>query len=402
MLDIREAQDTLEDALRDAVLYALGKRYAAVTSVAALRAVPTQGAAGTALNDDCLAATTITGTTTGYRWNSQSEEVDDGAGVIKPDDIAAGDPGRWISWTSPLRISLAPGQNSRYLHEITSGILERVILLDRHMDDAEVGALIFGQVPSVVIEATDDDPDDLTLNTGHRWDTEFHFTISTISQNLRDRRQAAQGSTYSGELEQGANKIDGLVQALLCGTQLHAVIDGIRNVRSGRGYNWVSNEGQRRVIRGRSFTVMATVEYPPAPNDYGPAEQINAQAEMTDLGATDPPWEMDNYISSGFAVGLGAGLTRTVQTGTAILDGEEVEFAGELYTFTANRHTYRDLNPDGTMSYVESEPSQAEPPVTEGALRIGVTMTDGSGITGDRLLARSRVPYGANMQHPLE
>jgi hypothetical protein len=60
--------------------------------------------------------------------------------------------------------------------------------------------------------------------------------------NLRDRREAAQGSPVPADATLGAYAIDGFIQALLCGTSLYAAIpgvsDGIRNVRKGRGYNW--------------------------------------------------------------------------------------------------------------------------------------------------------------------
>ncbi len=402
MLDLREAQDLVEDALRDAVLYALGERAVAATSVAALRAFVTQGAAGSAMHDDKLASLTVTSVTTGYRWNSQSVAADNGTTVVKPDDVSAN--GRWLQYTSPLRISLAPGEDSHYLHELTSGVLKRVILLDRNMDDSEVATLIFGQVPSVIIEATDDTPSDLTQATGHRWDTQYHFTVSTITQNLRDRRQAAQGSTFSGETTLGANKIDALIQTLLGGAQLYNVLDGVRNIQVGRGYNWVSDQAQRRVVRGRAFTVLATVENPAAPNDAGAADQINAQAELASLGDdTTSVWDEDDEdrVTGGLDVGLGVGLSRMVRAGTAVLDGEDVVFAGELKTFTANTLTYRDLNPDGTMTYVEGGITEAEPAVTADAFRVGVTQTDDNGITADCITARSLVPYGSNAQHPM-
>ncbi len=402
MLDVRDAQDRLEDALRDAVLYALGKRSIAATSVAELRALTTRGATGSAMHDDMLAALTLTGVTSSFRWNGQSTATDDGALVIKPDDVTGN--GRWLNWTSPMRLAPTVGGNSYYLHELTSGPLERVILLDRNMDDAEVSKLIFGQVPSVIIEATDDTPADMTQITGHRWDTQYHFTVSTITQNLRDRRQAAQGSKFSGESTLGANKIDGLIQTLLGGTQLYGVLDGIRNVQVGRGYNWISEQAQRRVIRGRAFVILATVENPAAPNDTGLVEEIDAQAELTDLGddASDP-WDLDDdVVTEGLSVGLGVGLSgKTVRAGVATIAGETVTFVGEMRDFTASVATYRDLNPDGTMTYVEAGIFETEPPVTDGALRVGVTTTDGSGIIADRLIARSRVAYGPNVQHPM-
>lgn len=390
MLDVREAQDRIEDALRDAILFAFGKRAAAVASIPLLRAVTTQGLTGPLFHDDNLAAVTFGGTTTGYRWNTQSTAADNGTSVIKPDDVTEN--GRWLGWASPLRIAFDIGGDSSALHELTTGFLERVIVLDRNMDEKEINALIFGQVPSIVIEATDDDSDDLTQATGNRWSRRFHFTISVIAQNLRDRRQAQHGSTFAGELEIGANRIDGLVQALLGGTAIYQILDGIKNVQIGRGYNWISEQGQRRVVRGRSITVLATVEYPQAPNEIGAAEEVDVQTELVGL----PPsgvFDDDDYLVAGMAVLEGPGLTKTVQAGSAVIAGVTVAFAGSLYTFTALSETYRDLNPAGTITFVTVPAGAAAPPVTAGALRIGATTTDSGGVVADRIIAETRSPY---------
>lgn len=396
MLDIRTAQDDIEDALRDAVLYALGKRVAAVTSIAALRAFVTQGANGSSMHDDMLAAVTVAGVTSGYRWNQKSTASDDGAAVVKPNDVTGS--GRWLRYTSPLRIAPTVGGSSYYLHELTTGPLERVLVLDKNLEEAELANLIFGQVPSVLIEATDDTPEDLTQISGHRYSKTYHFTVSIFAQNLRDRRQAAQGSTYTGEQSKGANKLDGLIQSLLGGTQLQSVLSGVRNVQIGRGYNWMSEQQMRRVIRGRAFAIQATVENPPASNDYGSAETIFAQGEMTSLGDdTETAWvDGEDHVTGGMDVSLGVGLSKNVTAGTALMNGETVTFAGQLHSFTASTLTYRDLASDGTMTYVEAGLGQAEPPVTDSCLRVGVTTTDGSGVIADRIVARRRVPYGSN------
>ena len=357
--------------------------------MAALRAVITQGQTGPILHDDNLAAL-VALTTTSYRWNSQSTAADNGTTVIRPLDAPA--QGRWLLWTSPLRIATTIGGNSSLLHEITSGPLERVIVLDRNMSEEEINSLIFGQIPSVVIEATDDDPEDLTQATGNRWDTQYHFTVSTIAQNLRDRRQAAQGSTFIGEQTLGANKIDGLIQALLGGTQIYAVVDGIRNVQIGRGYNWISEQGQRRVVRGRAFSFFATVEYPQAPNETGPVQEVVTQAELIEMDDTEQ-FDPDDYVTDGLVVVEGPGLTKTVSAGSAVIAGVTIPFAGVLYTFPALGETYRDLGTGGIMTFVSVQTGAAAPPVTVGSLRIGCTTTNIDSVIADRIIAETITPY---------
>lgn len=398
MLDIRTAQDRLEDVLRDAILYALGKRIATVSNVSNLRAFVTQGQTGGVLNNDSLAVIVVGGlVTASYRWSQESVAADNGTTVIKPDDITFS--GRWIAWTSTIRFSPQVGGDSFLLHEIPQGPLERVIVLNKSMDGAEISALISGQVPSAMIEATDDIPEDMTLDTGYRWDTRYEFTVSVIAQNLRDRRQSTHGSTLDPSI--GANLLDGFIKALFGGTNITPEESGIRNIQVGRGMNWYSTEAQRRVIRSRGFTIQATEANPQAPNEVGPAQEVDAQAELTDLGDhADESFDISNYVSGGMTVGLGPGLTKTVTAGTAQLAGLTVTYAGQLKTFTASVDTYRDLLPNGSMVFVEAAFDQ-DVAVTPNAMRVGMTRTDGSGVLSDRMIAETRIPFMNPLQIPL-
>jgi hypothetical protein len=404
MLDVRTAQNQLEDLLRDTILFALGKRVAAVASVVALRARQTRLETGSALGDDALACIVVSGiVTASYRFSMTSTATDDGAAVLKPDDVLTQQPGRWLVWESDIRLAPVVGGNSYALSELQSGVLERVVVLDKAMDPDEVSGFIKGQVPAVLIEATDDVPEDMTQVTGHRYDTKYTFTVSVIDQNLRDRRQAAQGSAVdpAGPGAAGANPIDGLIRALLGGTNLSVEQSGIRNIQVGRALNWFSTDAQRRVIRSRVYTLQVTEEYPPAPNDTGIAELVTEQAEMTDLGEHDD-YDDDNLVSLGITVGLGPGLTKTIAAGTAKIAGTLVTYTGDLKTFTASKDTYRDLLPNGTLAFIETYPDGPEPPETATAMRVGRTQTDGSGVLSDVMLARTRVPYGPVNQTPLD
>jgi len=405
MLDLRVAQTAVENVFRDAILYALGKRLPAVADLAALRAVATRGEASSERSDEDLIK--VAGVPAAYRWSSVSDEADDDDAVVKPDDVDTSENGRWLRWETPLRIALTPGADSVFLHEIESGPVVRVLLLDKSMLPEEINGLITGQVPSVVIEATDDDPEDADQDVGFRWFTEYGFNVSIVAENLRDRREAAQGSSVSGETTPGANAIDGLIQALLVGTQLSQLIDGdgeagsIRAIRAGRGFNWVSELAQRRIIRQRAYRVQATVVNPAAPNDAGPAEEVDAQAELIELhgaSAFDPK----NYLDApGFEVAESAGLVKPVAAGTAVIAGQAVIYIGELHTFTADRDTYRDLLPGGSLAFIEVTVQGEEPPVTATALRVGVTRTDGSGVVEDRLLGPTKAAYGPTNEFPL-
>ncbi len=390
-LDVRTAQTDLESALKDTVLYALGRRLTAVASVSALRAVPTRGEIASVRSDDDLINIVVAGlVTTAYRWSSTSTAADTGTDVIKPDDGTGY--GRWLSWTSSIRFAPTVGGTSKYLHQTLTGPLERVIVLDRDMERDEMMNLLSGAVPAVLIDARGDNPDVMTYLSGHRWDVDYEFVIYIVAKNLRDHREAAQGSAISGDVTYGANGLDGVIWSLISGTGLFSVLDGIRNVEPGRGANWVSKMAQRHVIRSRDYTIQATVENPAASNDYGAAEEVDSQATMTDLGDQDE-YTATDYVTAGIDVALGAGLTKTIRSGTAVIDSADVIYAGELTTLSASSDTYRDLLPDGTMTFVSVGTDQAEPAVTATALRVGVTRTDGSGVISDRFIAERRTAY---------
>lgn len=398
-LDTRVAQTTLENALRDTVLCALGQRLPSVASIAALRAVATRGAASSMRSDDDLICVG-SGTVTAFRWNSISAATDDGATVIQPSDVTGN--GRWLAWTSPLRFSTSVGGDSVTLDQITSGPLRRVIVLDKSMSDDETLALVTGQMPSVVIEAIGDTPADATQATGSLWLTDYEFTVSVISRNLRDRREAAQGSGLSEDVDTvGANAIDGFIKALIGGTSLTAIVDGIRNVKVGHADNTTSDFGERFVIRSRSYTIQATEEFPNAPNEFGAAQEVDVQAHMADLG--DQPGDFDalNYITSGMLVTVDSGFMQQVSAGSAVIAGTAASYAGTIRSFAAMSDIYRDLSPAGTMTYVTVSAGSDEPAVTPGSLRIGVCRTDSSGVISDRYIAASQAPYMGRNQIPL-
>lgn len=395
-LDVRVAQNQVEDLLRDTILYALGVRLPSVSGVAALRAFASQGASGSIRNDDDL-ITIVSGgaVTSSFRWSKVSSASDDGVNVIKPTDVSAN--GRWLLWTSPLRIIQTVGASSMYLHEIGAGAgylnpLKRVIVLDKETEIDDLFDLIQGQIPAAVILAGDDIPEAMQLGTGYRWNTTFNFTISVITQNLRDRREHAHGQDIASVVELGANALDGLIQSVLAGIQLSGVIGEIRNVKLGRGNNWFTDEGQRRIVRERDYAVQATVLNPAAPNDSSLITESDNQSEMTDLN-DQTAWDDNNYVVSGCDVAIGTGLSKTVNSGSVIIAGATVTYAGELPTFAASSDTYRDLLPNGTMTFVAVETNTLAPAVTAAALRIGVTTTDGSSVISDRFIAAIRTPY---------
>lgn len=396
MLDIRTAQNDLEDYLRDTILKALGKRLPSVPDVASLRAVATQGATSSIRSDNDLINIVVAGiVTTAFRWSTVSTAADNGTTVIQPDDVTG--QGRWLAWTSNVRLAPTVGGNSYFLHELLDGPLAQVIVLDKSMPVEEMNALILGQVPAVCIEASGDEPEDMGQHVGWRYDTTFDFKVTTIGENLRALREATHGS-LDGDI--GVNAIDGLVQSLLGGVNIAADQDSIRTVKLGHGDNYVSDLGQRRVHRERALRLLCTVENPPAPNDSYVVDEVGLQAELTDLH--DQSISSDsNYVVDGIEVVVDMGLSQFVTAGSAVIGGVAVNYVGEYRTFPANSDIYRDLLPNGTIAFVAVGANESPPPVTSTALRVGVCTTDGANVVGDRFIAITRQPYGPTYVIPV-
>jgi hypothetical protein len=393
-MDVRTAQTQLENLLKDTILMALSLWVPQQPTIAALRAFPSRGASElTTFNDDTFISVATAPTQTAFRWSQLSTATDDGATVIQPSDVPAGANGRWLAWSSPLRFSPVVGGNAYTLDQLAGGPLKKVIVLDQEMSDEEVTALLTGVQPAVFIEAHGDRPLDATENAGHRWLTEFEFTISILAQNLRPRREAAQGSAVDVTL--GANDIDGFLQALLCGTQLSAVEISIRNAKVGRGKNWKSKLAERRVVRSRDYLIQATTEFPNAPNDLGAITDLIVQPQLASLDSNDDSFDSSNYLTAGMGCATASGLSQPVAAGTAIIAGNSVTYAGQTETFGAYMDTYRDLLPSGSMVFVAVSNSAPAPAVTATALRIGFCRTNGVGVTDDVILAATLSNYGS-------
>lgn len=401
MLDVRTAATTLENLLRDSILYALGQRLPAVQDVAALRVVPTMGPSGTTMrhNDDLIVIDPGGGVVVAYRWSSESSVADDGAQTIKPADVV--DNGRWLRWTSEVYFAPVVGGNSMTLDQITSGPLARVVLADPTQTDEELRNLVFGQVPSVLIVPDGDDPTDLTV--GNRWATSYSFEIMIVTENLRDRREASLGSAVPNDQPMGGNAIDGQIKALLGYAGLSAAEDGLVEIRLGGGRITSSNNGQRLVVRRRTIDVIITEELTNAPNESIPVGEIDAAAHLAALAVEqpatttleeDPPIaDPDDYLVSGMLVAYPLpGLTQPITAGSAVISGAPVAYAGQSFSFAAMSDTYRDLRPDGTMNMQAVALDGPQPPLTAGALRIGVTRSSTTGIVADVILAQTYAP----------
>ena len=88
----------------------------------------------------------------------------------------------------------------------------------------------------------------------------------------------------------------------------------------------------------------------------------------------------------GYRLGWTTGLVGTPTPGLAYVNGTLVSSSPGAHVFTASKDTYRWLGTDGTLFYREVETGAPQPDGPSGALLVGVTLTDASGIVSDVLL----------------
>ncbi len=373
-LTARNALTTIERALRDTIRRGLGKPLPAVATIAALRAATTRGASGKLTVDD---EDTRFVTAVGYRYefNPRSTAADDGDATIAPTDSPTA--GRWEKTTSTT----------------STGYLLNVILYDGGYTTEALDALLAGQRPAVVIHY--DGEDNLTASTipGAQYRYRPRFEVWAMSQSMRRAYEGKLEPPIAAEasVDPGVHQVIGDLKALLAGSDLDT--EGVDFVQIGAGEMVETGEAERRFTMSLHLTVMAAyaIEDEPVPDAI---TAVVAQPQITDLGSEEAH-DHDNYRVSGIlAPRVASGLTHTITAGTAYIDGALVAYAGGSHAFAASSDVFRDLNPNGTLTFVTVPHGAEEPATTAGALRIGRTTTSASGIIADALIASSLENFG--------
>jgi len=162
--------------------------------------------------------------------------------------------------------------------------------------------------------------------------------------------------------------------------------------------------GGSRTARGRlTYSAVANNAAQPAtPASHIPwcmvrtnGANITAVTDLADRGAVGTkgmqPWERlslhgseswGDATLSGFAVPTGAGFSKVVAVGTAVVAGKRTaRRTAESHTFTASRDTYIDIDAAGVLYYNAVAIGNGEPMVAPGRHRVGVVLTDGAGVT---------------------
>lgn len=87
-----------------------------------------------------------------------------------------------------------------------------------------------------------------------------------------------------------------------------------------------------------------------------------------------------------YQVRLSRGLVQTLRGVSATIGGAARSSTQVSRAFAPSVATYRDLKSDGTWSFTETAVDAAAPPVSAGALRVGVCVTSAVNVIQDTLL----------------
>jgi hypothetical protein len=378
---ITTATAQIERALKTTILLALGVRRTAAT-IAALRALTTQGASGSAMDDDSLVY--VTSATLVYRWSVRNTTADNGTTVIEATD--GGDTGRWLATESTD----------------TAGYLKRVEFFDGTFEEAQVDQRLLGLRPCVVIHWNGADNIVSSVVAGALYKHRPEFALWCLSQSMRSGFEGQLGPLLSDEAsaDPGAQNIIGALKALLAGEDLDQT--GIDYCEIGRERVVTTSLLERRFAVELALTVNATTHNPET--DLVDLDGLDLQTEIAAKGhgadedyadRDDNLADRDNRRVSGIETTIATGLTQDISSGSAYLAGTLVAYAGQSKAFTASRDTYRDLNDDGTLTFVVANAGDDEPAVTADALRIGVTTTDEASVTRDVILVPTIDVFGS-------
>lgn len=331
-----------------------------------------------------------------YRWEPASLLPVLSPYVVAP--VALGDAGngRWIRESSSLTLG---HDFRRPLHTVRTGYAKYVGVYQG--EDDEMLERLYGQAPAFLLEWTRNDLESVGMRHGMVYEFDVSFVVHVLSRNLRDGADAAIGTDVPADAgttpAPGLHRMLGDVQYLLAGSRL-GLEPGVKFASIDGAAQIVETDLAQRWFRAElPLTVRASVHL----MDEDLFDDPEVWVARKDAGtAGHDPIDLSNYVAEGLRFAPAPGLTGTPSPGVSYVGGQLVISAPPPHTFPASSDSYRDLRPDGSLAY-RSVPNGSEPPpVTSGAMRIGVTVTDQTRIVADSYLCDFVVPSGADPGDP--
>lgn len=231
----RTARIAIEDALRDQILFALGRRLPPAETIAALTAGPSS-----ALADDDLRFVGEAGFA--YRWRRAETAAPDGVLVVAPSDLALGKAGRWLRTTST----------------VATGYLERCELYNEDIDEETMQERLFSKKPAVLITFDSARHKPVSNRAGALYWYIASYSLLVISTNMRGGETAFHGSPRAAETAlPGTAAMLGDLKALLAGSNLG--IEDVERVEIGDERPVIVALAKRTVVEQLAITVWSSI-----------------------------------------------------------------------------------------------------------------------------------------------
>lgn len=380
-LTIANHLTVVERALHRALKLAFLKRFPAVADLTALAAAQL-----TAVVDGGLLY--VTAESNLYEWAASSQATPDGVNVVAMAGRTL--PGRWLRVVSPL--TWGPNANAP-LTQRTAGYCLAVELYEGEGLDAQLER-VFGKAPSMLLQWTGDSPQRRDGRPGRLYWNKLQFVLYIAARNYRSAPAAQVGDDF-GSL--GVMDMVGDARYFLAG--LDNLDSDVEYVETGDANIEAEDMAERVFIMSLGITVKVSLTIPDE-DLWNFSSRLQPKITNSAQDSTQGIFDRLNYVAQGYTLAVGPGFTRSYAAGIAMLAGAAIASTPADANLSASRDTYRDLNPDGTITYSAVANGAAPPAQAAGTLRVARTVTDSSGIVSDDILCSSSFNYGPVLPVP--
>lgn len=381
-LTIANHLTVVERALHKALRLAFLKRFPAVADLTTLAA-----AQMTAVVDGGLLY--VTAEDNCFEWSASSTVTPDGVNVIGMTGRTL--PGRWLRVVS----SLTWGPNaSAPLTKRTAGYCLAVELYEGEKGlDAQLER-VFGKAPSMLLQWTGDSPQRRDGRPGRVYWNKLQFVLYIAARNYRSAPAAQVGDDF-GSI--GVMDMVGDARYFLAG--LDNLDSDVEYVEIGDASIEAEDMAERVFIMSLGVTVKVSLTIPDE-DLWSFSSRLQPKITNSAQDSAQGIFDRLNYIAQGYTLAVGPGFARSYAAGVAMLAGTAIASTPADANLSASKDTYRDLNPDGTITYSAVDNGAAPPALTSGALRIARTVTDSAGIVSDDILCSSSFSWGPELTIP--
>lgn len=370
----------IERALHRALQLGFLKRFPPVADLAALAT-----AQMSAVVDGGLVY--VIGESNLFEWSASSTAAADGVNVVAMTSRTL--PGRWLRVASAL--TWGPNANAP-LSARTAGYCLAVELYEGQKGTEDQIERVFGKAPSMLLKWLGDSPQRRDQRPGRVYWNKLQFMLLISARNYRSAPSAQVGDDFGS---MGVMDMVGDARYFLAG--LDNLDPDVEYVEIGDASVEAEDLAERVFVMSLGITVKVSFTIP---DEDLVAFSSQVQPKLTNSAQGAVCFDRLNYVAQGYQLAVGPGFTRTYAPGIAMVDGSAVASTPADVTLSASSDTFRDLNPDGSVTYTAVSNGLNPPAQTPGTLRVARTVTDGSGVVSDDILCSSSFNYGAAFTLP--